>query len=69
MSERCELVWLFDLDNTLIPLDSDYEWGQFLCRLGAVDAVCAHHPYSIANRPTSWPSPSPAQPTIELTGG
>lgn len=30
---------LFDLDNTLIPLDSDYEWGQFLCRLGAVDAV------------------------------
>jgi HAD superfamily hydrolase (TIGR01490 family) len=30
---------LFDLDNTLIPLDSDYEWGQFLCRVGAVDAV------------------------------
>lgn len=30
---------LFDLDNTLLPLDSDYEWGQFLCRLGAVDAA------------------------------
>ncbi len=30
---------LFDLDNTLLPLDSDYEWGQFLCRVGAVDAV------------------------------
>ena len=29
---------LFDLDHTLIPIDSDYEWGQFLCRIGAVDA-------------------------------
>jgi HAD superfamily hydrolase (TIGR01490 family) len=29
---------LFDLDHTLIPLDSDYEWGQFLVRIGAVDA-------------------------------
>jgi HAD superfamily hydrolase (TIGR01490 family) len=29
---------LFDLDHTLLPLDSDYEWGQFLVRLGAVDA-------------------------------
>lgn len=28
---------LFDLDHTLIPVDSDYEWGQFLCRIGAVD--------------------------------
>ncbi len=28
---------LFDLDNTLLPLDSDYEWGQFLARIGAVD--------------------------------
>lgn len=28
---------LFDLDDTLIPLDSDYEWGQFLVRIGAVD--------------------------------
>ena len=30
---------LFDLDHTLIPLDSDYEWGQFLVRTGAVDPV------------------------------
>ncbi|MFI4941407.1 MAG: HAD family hydrolase [Burkholderiales bacterium] len=30
---------LFDLDHTLIPLDSDYEWGQFLTRIGAVDPV------------------------------
>ena len=28
---------LFDLDHTLIPIDSDYEWGQFLCRVGAVE--------------------------------
>jgi HAD superfamily hydrolase (TIGR01490 family) len=30
---------IFDLDHTLIPIDSDYEWGQFLCRTGAVDAA------------------------------
>jgi HAD superfamily hydrolase (TIGR01490 family) len=30
---------LFDLDHTLLPLDSDYEWGQFLARNGAVDPV------------------------------
>jgi HAD superfamily hydrolase (TIGR01490 family) len=30
---------LFDLDHTLLPLDSDYEWGQFMCRIGAVDPV------------------------------
>ena len=30
---------LFDLDHTLLPLDSDYEWGRFLARVGAVDAV------------------------------
>jgi HAD superfamily hydrolase (TIGR01490 family) len=30
---------LFDLDHTLLPIDSDYEWGQFLCRVGAVDAA------------------------------
>ena len=28
---------LFDLDNTLLPLDSDYEWGRFLEQIGAVD--------------------------------
>lgn len=30
---------LFDLDHTLLPLDSDFEWGQFLVRVGAVDAA------------------------------
>lgn len=28
---------LFDLDHTLLPLDSDFEWGQFLTRVGAVE--------------------------------
>lgn len=30
---------IFDLDHTLLPIDSDYEWGQFLVRTGAVDPV------------------------------
>ncbi|KQQ47484.1 phosphoserine phosphatase [Duganella sp. Leaf126] len=30
---------LFDLDHTLLPIDSDHEWGEFLVRIGAVDAV------------------------------
>ncbi|WP_338848841.1 HAD family hydrolase [Massilia sp. W12] len=30
---------LFDLDHTLLPLDSDNEWGQFLVRQGQVDAA------------------------------
>lgn len=28
---------LFDLDNTLLAGDSDYLWGEFLVRVGAVD--------------------------------
>ena len=28
---------LFDLDNTLIACDSDYEWGQFLVDRGVLD--------------------------------
>jgi HAD superfamily hydrolase (TIGR01490 family) len=31
-------VALFDLDHTLLPIDSDHGWGQFLIRLGWVDA-------------------------------
>jgi HAD superfamily hydrolase (TIGR01490 family) len=30
---------LFDLDHTLLPLDSDYEWGQFLARINAVEPI------------------------------
>lgn len=29
---------LFDLDHTLLPLDSDYAWGEFTLALGWVDA-------------------------------
>ncbi|MEI7783258.1 MAG: HAD family hydrolase [Betaproteobacteria bacterium] len=29
---------LFDLDHTLLPLDSDYEWGEFTIDLGWCDA-------------------------------
>lgn len=29
---------LFDLDHTLLPIDSDYEWARFLARVGAIDA-------------------------------
>ncbi|WP_186145336.1 HAD family hydrolase [Burkholderia gladioli] len=29
---------LFDLDHTLIPTDSDHEWGRFMIKLGLVDA-------------------------------
>jgi len=28
---------LFDLDHTLLPIDSDYEWSRFLVRLGVLD--------------------------------
>lgn len=37
---------LFDLDNTLLHGDSDYEWGQFLVRKGLVDAEA----YETANQ-------------------
>jgi HAD superfamily hydrolase (TIGR01490 family) len=30
---------LFDLDHTLLPIDSDYEWARFLGRVGAIDAL------------------------------
>lgn len=29
---------LFDLDDTLLPMDSDHAWGEFLVRQGWVDA-------------------------------
>ena len=29
---------LFDLDDTLLPFDSDHAWGDFITRLGWVDA-------------------------------
>jgi len=32
-------VALFDLDHTLLPLDSDYAWGEFTTRIGWTDPV------------------------------
>lgn len=29
-------IALFDLDHTLLPLDSDYQWADFLARTGRV---------------------------------
>jgi HAD superfamily hydrolase (TIGR01490 family) len=37
-SEGAKLA-LFDLDHTLIPMDSDYEWGVFTTALGWNDAA------------------------------
>jgi len=36
-SNRRPRITLFDLDHTLLPLDSDYEWGEFTIRLGWVE--------------------------------
>ena len=32
-------IALFDLDHTLLPIDSDYAWGEFTIAQGWVDAV------------------------------
>lgn len=32
-------VILFDLDHTLLPIDSDFEWGQFTTRIGWTDPI------------------------------
>lgn len=32
-------VTLFDLDHTLLPIDSDYMWGEFTQRIGWTDPV------------------------------
>ena len=32
-------IALFDLDHTLIPLDSDFAWGEFTTALGWTDAA------------------------------
>jgi HAD superfamily hydrolase (TIGR01490 family) len=38
MTEKKKLA-LFDLDHTLLPLDSDYSWGQFTLGLGWSDSA------------------------------
>jgi HAD superfamily hydrolase (TIGR01490 family) len=32
-------IALFDLDHTLLPLDSDYSWGEFTTQIGWTDPV------------------------------
>lgn len=32
-------ITLFDLDHTLLPIDSDYSWGEFTQRIGWTDPV------------------------------
>jgi HAD superfamily hydrolase (TIGR01490 family) len=34
-----QCIALFDLDHTLLPLDSDYSWGEFTTQIGWTDPV------------------------------
>ena len=34
-----ESLCLFDLDHTLLPIDSDHAWGEFMISIGWVDAA------------------------------
>ena len=38
-SAQAHALCLFDLDDTLLPIDSDHAWGEFVIRLGWVDAA------------------------------
>ena len=38
-SDEGRSLTLFDLDDTLLPIDSDHAWGEFMIRLGWVDAT------------------------------
>lgn len=35
-THSCKRLALFDLDHTLLPLDSDYHWADFLARSGRI---------------------------------
>jgi HAD superfamily hydrolase (TIGR01490 family) len=37
--ESLPKIALFDLDHTLLPIDSDYEWGEFTIGLGWCDST------------------------------
>ena len=39
MTSSARDLCLFDLDETLLPIDSDHAWGEFITRLGWVDPV------------------------------
>jgi HAD superfamily hydrolase (TIGR01490 family) len=38
-SQSARALCLFDLDDTLLPMDSDHAWGEFVVKLGWVDAA------------------------------
>jgi HAD superfamily hydrolase (TIGR01490 family) len=37
--QRAGALALFDLDHTLLPIDSDHAWGEFMIELGWVEAA------------------------------
>lgn len=39
MTRPVRNLCLFDLDETLLPIDSDHAWGEFITRLGWVDSA------------------------------
>jgi HAD superfamily hydrolase (TIGR01490 family) len=39
MSKIVPKITLFDLDHTLLPLDSDYAWGEFTTQIGWTDPI------------------------------
>ena len=39
MSTKKTKIALFDLDHTLLPIDSDYSWGEFTQQIGWTDPV------------------------------
>ena len=41
-------VALFDLDHTLLPIDSDYSWGEFTQQIGWTDPVVFKYAQEIA---------------------
>jgi phosphoserine phosphatase len=52
---------LFDLDNTLLAGDSDFEWAQFLIEKGVLDREvyeARNQGFSSSTRPARWTSTS-----------
>ena len=58
---------LFDLDNTLLSCDSDFEWAQFLIEKGAIDMIVRRPEMrlklaSVLAKLTNQPAPNPEAP-------
>jgi len=63
-------VTLFDLDHTLLPLDSDYAWGDSPSAIGLDDAGRFQAPQRRSFMPTTRPARSTSTPTARFaTGG